>query len=304
MNPSVHLRPRAPFLLSWWAGRVGLHSEVPYPMWMRAFSVQPPSEPGVHLSAHRALQRFMPRARPGLRGSSHFLPRSRRTSSTTSASALRMPPGLVLFIACAPSPCGPPLAVARLAGRHSCDYYGHSVTRQARARQGDPTFTLPYVLARLRHPVRLLQYPDRASLLHPGGLPQVSITLRQGPAPVSGVFPAGGYLHLLETGFQAIQPLPYRAGPPAHRPYAWARLPVSWHAAVPFSLRIQVSHQTHEHLLQSVPATRAILQCASWRTDLVAKESCRACAGVGEQRLFVGQFQFEVLMQELCHALA
>jgi len=65
-------------------------------MWMRAFSVQPPSEPGVHLSAHRALQRFMPRARPGLRGSSHFLPRSRRTSSTTSASALRIPHGSLI----------------------------------------------------------------------------------------------------------------------------------------------------------------------------------------------------------------
>ena len=39
---------------------------------------------------------------------------------------------------------------------------------------------------------------------------------------------------------------------------AWARLPVSWHAIVPFTLRIQVSHQTHRHLLQSVPATRAI----------------------------------------------
>ena len=46
--------------------------------------------------AHRALQRFMPRARPGLRGSSHFLPRSRRTSSTTSASALRIPHGSLI----------------------------------------------------------------------------------------------------------------------------------------------------------------------------------------------------------------
>ena len=47
---------------------------------------------------------------------------------------------------------------------------------------------------------------------------------------------------------------------------AWARLPVRWHAAVPFTSRIQASHQTHRHLLQSVPATRAIYQCASWRT--------------------------------------
>jgi len=32
-----------------------------------------------------------------------------------------------------------------LAGRYPGDYYGHSVTRRARARTGDPTFTLPYV---------------------------------------------------------------------------------------------------------------------------------------------------------------
>ena len=33
-------------------------------------------------------------------------------------------------------------------------------------------FTLLYVLARFRRPVRLLECPDRASLLRPGGLPQ------------------------------------------------------------------------------------------------------------------------------------
>ena len=31
-------------------------------------------------------------------------------------------------------------------------------------------FTLLYVLARFRRPVRLLECPDRASLLRPGGL--------------------------------------------------------------------------------------------------------------------------------------
>jgi hypothetical protein len=43
-------------------------------------------------------------------------------------------------------------------------------------------------------------------------------TLPQGPAPVTGVFPAGEPLRLLETGIQAIQLSPYHAGPPAHRP--------------------------------------------------------------------------------------
>ena len=32
-----------------------------------------------------------------------------------------------MSVTCAPSPCGPALPVSRLAGRYSCDYYGHSV---------------------------------------------------------------------------------------------------------------------------------------------------------------------------------
>ena len=40
----------------------------------------------------------------------------------------------------------------------------------------------------------------------------------QGPAPVSGVFPAGADFHLLETGIQAIRLSPYRADLPARRP--------------------------------------------------------------------------------------
>ena len=40
----------------------------------------------------------------------------------------------------------------------------------------------------------------------------------QGPAPVTGVFPAGVVLRLLETGIQAIRLSPYHADPPAHRP--------------------------------------------------------------------------------------
>ena len=43
-------------------------------------------------------------------------------------------------------------------------------------------------------------------------------TPRQGPAPVTGVFPAGVDLRLLEAGIQAIRLSPYRAGRPAGRP--------------------------------------------------------------------------------------
>jgi hypothetical protein len=40
----------------------------------------------------------------------------------------------------------------------------------------------------------------------------------QGPAPVTGIFPAGVYLHLLETGIQAIRLSPYHADLPVRRP--------------------------------------------------------------------------------------
>src|SRR6185437_6913230 len=40
----------------------------------------------------------------------------------------------------------------------------------------------------------------------------------QGPVPVSGVFPAGATLHLLETGLQVIRLSPYRADLPARHP--------------------------------------------------------------------------------------
>ena len=48
-----------------------------------------------------------------------------------------------------------------------------------------------------------------------GGLIDIS---PQGPAPVTGVFPAGVVLRLLETGIQAIRLSPYHADLPAHRP--------------------------------------------------------------------------------------
>ncbi len=40
----------------------------------------------------------------------------------------------------------------------------------------------------------------------------------QGPVPVSGVFPVGSVLHLLETRLQAVWLSPCRADPPARHP--------------------------------------------------------------------------------------
>ena len=75
--------------------------------------------------------------------------------------------------------------------------------------------------------------------------------------------------HLPETGLQAIQLSPYRADPPAHRPVRLGTVTgflACYFPHSPFGSR--VSHQIQRHLLQSLPATRAIQQCASWRTQV------------------------------------
>jgi hypothetical protein len=36
--------------------------------------------------------------------------------------------------------------------------------------------------------------------------------------------------------------------------------------------------------------------------DLVAEEACRACVGVGDERLVLGEFQFEIFTQERSEA--
>ena len=84
-------------------------------------------------------------------------------------SALRIPHGSFSLIACAPSPCGPSLAVSRLAGRYPDDYCGHSVAIGLASLRRSHVHTA-IRSARLRCPVRLLECPDRTSLLRPGGL--------------------------------------------------------------------------------------------------------------------------------------
>jgi len=89
----------------------------------------------------------------------------------------------------------------------------------ALARRSDPTFTLLYELARLRRPVRLLQRPDWASLLHPGGLPQVLHYPAAGAG--AGFMRLSGRRHLAPSGDwdSGSKLSPYRAGPPARRPW-------------------------------------------------------------------------------------
>jgi hypothetical protein len=128
-----------------------------------------------------------------------------------------------------------------LAGRHPGDYYGHSVAIElASLRRSHVHYCRTY-RARLRRPVRLLQCPDRASLLHPGGLPQVL----EHPAAGAGA----GFRRL--SGGRCLAPSgDWASGNPAFAisrgsPGAPSRTPehgrrFAWHATVPFTFQIQV----------------------------------------------------------------
>src|SRR5438034_5333108 len=89
----------------------------------------------------------------------------------------------------------------------------------------------------------------------------------QGLAPVTDAFPAGVRLDLLETGIQVIRLSPCHADLPVHRPWhlgtATGFLPCYFPL---LSFRTPVRHQIQRYLLSSLPAARAIQQCASWRT--------------------------------------
>jgi hypothetical protein len=91
----------------------------------------------------------------------------------------------------------------------------------------------------------------------------------QGIAPVSGVFPTDGGLHLLEIGIQAIQLSPYHAGSRNASPHTPEHdRCFSGRLLSPSSFRIQVSHQTQEPPSEFLPAAPGIRPGASWRTDV------------------------------------
>jgi hypothetical protein len=79
-------------------------------------------------------------------------------------------------------------------------------------------------------------------------------------------------LHLLETGLKAIQLSPYHADPPARRSVRLDTAAGFLACYVPLSPSGSwVSHQIQRHLLSSLPATRAIQRCASWRSHNTAR---------------------------------
>jgi hypothetical protein len=89
----------------------------------------------------------------------------------------------------------------------------------ARARRSDPTFATAVRIERdLGSPFASFNARTGHRSSAPKEYREPTPSSQQGPAPVSGVIPAGKRMCLLETELQAIQPLPYRAGPPARRP--------------------------------------------------------------------------------------
>ena len=110
-----------------------------------------------------------------------------------------------------------------------------------------PRSSLSYVLARPRLPVHLLGCPRWASPRH-WRCARTQRHARAVPGPgfvrLSGggkVYP-GWRLGFRQSSFSHIARVPS-----ARRPYASARPLVSWHALVPFTFQIQVSHQTQEY---------------------------------------------------------
>ena len=110
-----------------------------------------------------------------------------------------------------------------------------------------PRSSLSYVLARRRPPVHLLGCPRWASprhwrcartQRHAGAVPGTGFVRLSGGGKV---YP-GWRLGFRQSSFSHIARVPS-----ARRPYASARPLVSWHALVPFTFQIQVSHQTQEY---------------------------------------------------------
>src|ERR1700704_257689 len=80
----------------------------------------------------------------------------------------------------------------------------------------------------------------------PGGCTSSRLMPVQDGAPVSDVVPADESLHHWRLGFRQSSFRHITRVSQRTAPNAWAQPLVSWHAPVPFTFRLQVSHQTQE----------------------------------------------------------
>jgi len=149
------------------------------------------------------------------------------------------------------------------------DYYQTSVAIGLASRRRSHVRPCRTCRAERRRPTHLLEYPHWASPV-PRRLRRQIRDTDAGHGTGSDVFPVDGGLHRLEIWLRAIQLSPYSAGPATRRPVRLARPLLSWHALVPFTFRIQVSHQTQEPPSEFLPAAPGIQQGA-----FVAHRICR-----------------------------
>ena len=143
-----------------------------------------------------------------------------------------------MSVTCAPSPCGPALPVARLAGRYSCDYYGHSVAiglaslRRSHVQQrytSERDLGVPFASFNALTGHRSCVPEDYGILLQfrRRDRHRLQASFRRGTS-----YPFWR-LGFRQSSFRHITRISRRAAP-----YAWARPPVSWHAIVPFTFRV------------------------------------------------------------------
>jgi hypothetical protein len=151
-----------------------------------------------------------------------------------------------------------PVFPASLAGRYSRDYYGASVTFWTRVLQVIPRSSSSYVLARLRRPTHLLQSPHWESLR----VPEVALAPYTCQCRTRRRFQVlfrrmsdriFWRLGFRQSSFRHITRVPQHPAP-----CTWTQSLLSWHAIVPVTLRIKVSHQTQEPPSEFLPALPGI----------------------------------------------
>jgi hypothetical protein len=153
-----------------------------------------------------------------------------------------------------------------LAGRHSGDYYETSVAIGLASRRRSRVRPCRTYRAERRWPTHLLEHPHRVSLR----APEVASAKAEYQHRARHRFRrlSGGW-RLASSGDWASGNSAFtifRGSRGTPHPYAWARPPLSWHALVPFTFRIQVSHQTQEPPSEFLPAALGIQQGASRRS--------------------------------------
>ena len=133
-----------------------------------------------------------------------------------------------------------------LAGRDSCDYYGHSVAIGLAPRRRSRVRLRRTSRARRRRPTHLLDCPHWASLRAPEVAP--GLTVHAGAERGIGFrrLSDGCALSPLEIGLQAIQLSPYRAGLAARRPGRLQTTTAFLACSCPLAFRVQVSQRTQE----------------------------------------------------------